>query len=275
MRIAISGIGGFLGTHLAAFFSQADEVVGISTSVSGNAVFGFDELDRIPNPDAVIHCHAAVASGTTVVDPATLIEGNIAATQKITSQFPEARHVYISSVSVYGNNTGLISEETLVDPITDYAKSKLAAERIIHQCQKSAVVRLSSLFGSGMKENTLIPNYTNQALQNNAIEVWGSGERKQNYFHISDAATLVRAIVDKDQWQQQVYLGTSGREYSNLEIAQLIASETGASIVHKNNDHALSVQYNNTFTQKNLNWHPQTQTPDAIKAYIQWKKRQF
>lgn len=264
-----------MGAHLAAFFSQADEVIGISTSVSkGETVFGFDQLDRMPKLDTIIHCHAAVASGTTVLDPATLFEGNVAATQKITAQFPDARHIYISSVSVYGDNTGLISEDTPPNPITDYAKSKLEAEQIIGQCEKSAIIRLSSLFGNGMKENTLIPNYTNQALQNGTIEVWGSGERRQNYFHVSDAATLVLAIINNEEWQQRVYLGTSGKEYSNLEIAQIIASETGATIVHKNNDNALSVQYNNSFTQKNLNWHSQTQTPEGIKAYIQWKKRQ-
>lgn len=278
MDIVISGIGGFLGSHLARFFSMEHKVAGISTSrpKAGNiAVFGFDELDQIQNPEVIVHCHAAVASGTTVLEAGTLFEANVAATQQITGQFPLAKHLYISSVSVYGNPGEIISEDTLANPQTDYAKSKFEAEQVIARQQKSAIVRLSSLYGNGMKENTLIPNYVNQALENNQIEVWGTGERRQNYFHVNDAATLIEAIIEKDKWHNQVYLGVSEKEFSNLEIAQMIASETGAPIVHKNNDNAVSVQYNNAFTQNNLNWHQETQTADAIKAYIQWKKRQY
>ncbi|MFT3795390.1 NAD-dependent epimerase/dehydratase family protein [Flavobacterium sp.] len=277
MKIAITGIGGFLGAHLARFFSTHNEVIGISTSKTKMdvPVYGFEDLDRIENPEVIIHCHAAVASGTTILDDETLHQGNVVATQKIADRFPTSKHIYLSSVSVYGSNMETITENTAADPQTDYAKSKFEAEQIIRNRNQSVVIRLSSLYGPGMKQNTLIPNYVNQAIQHKRIEVWGTGERKQNYFHVDDAARMIQAVIDKDSWEHAIYLGVSQMEYANKEIAQFIAAETGAEIVHQNEDRSLSVKYDNTFTQNTLNWHPEMQPASAIKAYIAWRKKQY
>lgn len=277
VKIAITGIGGFLGAYLARFFSNENEVIGISTSKAdaGVPVYGFGELNQIENPEVIVNCHAAVASGTTILDSETLHQGNVEATQKIVDQFPNAKHIYISSVSVYATNPEMMTEETIPDPQTEYAKSKLEAERIIQKQKQSAVVRLSSLYGNGMKPNTLIPNYVNQAIQHQQIEVWGKGERRQNYFHVNDAARLIQAIIQKNNWEKPIYLGVSEREFANIEIAQMIAKATDSQIVHKNEDASISVQYNNAFTQNTLNWHPEMPIETGIKAYIEWRKKQY
>ena len=277
MKIAISGISGFLGSHLAAFFSKENEVSGISTSRHQNPeipVYTFAELDQINNPDVVIHCHAAVASGNTTPDQKTLFEANVLATEKITAHFPKAAHLYISSVSVYGAFPGTIDEHSAASPLTDYAMSKYWGEMTVLKLEKSAILRLSSLFGNGMKENTLLPNYMNQALQNKQIDVWGKGERKQNYIHISDVAKLIETIISTQSWNRQIFLGVAEKELSNLEVAEIIASETRAEIVFKHTDHALSVHYNNIFTQNSLNWQPETTLSEGLKQYLAWKKRQ-
>jgi len=277
MKIAISGISGFLGSHLAAFFSKENEVSGISTSIREIPeipVYSFEQLHQIDNPDIVIHCHAAVASGNTAPDQKTLFDANVLATEKITAYFPKAAHLYISSVSVYGAFPETIDECSAASPLTDYAISKYWGEIAVLKSEKSAVIRLSSLFGNGMKENTLIPNYTNQAVQNEQIEVWGNGERKQNYIHISDVAKLIEAIILKQAWNRNVFLGVDEQEHSNLETAKIIASLTRAEIVFKHTDHALSVHYNNIFTQNSVNWRPETTLSEGLKQYLAWKKRQ-
>lgn len=277
MRIAITGISGFLGKHLAVFFSNENEVFGISTSgfqMEGIAVYDFDQLAHINNPELIIHCHAAVASGQTVVSQQELIDGNILATAHIIKQFPSAAHLYVSSVGVYGNSPEICNEQSSELPVTAYAASKYEAEKKVLKIPKSAIVRLTSLYGPQMKENTLIPNYVNQAIQNGKIEVWGTGERKQNYFHISDAIRLIDAIVKNKAWDRQIFLGCSDKEFSNLEIATIISDETAAEIVFRNQDDSLSVQYDNSFTQKSLNWQPQMAIDEGIKQYVSWKKRQ-
>ena len=277
MRIAITGISGFLGKQLAVFFSKENEVFGISTSgfqMEGVAVYNFDQLPQINDPELIIHCHAAVASGQTLVSQQELIDGNLLATAQIIHQFPLAAHLYVSTVAVYGNSSEIRNEQSFESPVTAYAVSKYEAEKKVLKIQKSAILRLASLYGPQMKENTLIPNYVKQALQNGKIEVWGNGERKQNYFHISDAITLINAIIKNKTWNQPIFLGCSDKEFSNLEIATIISDETAAGIVFSNEDQSLSVQYDNSFTQKSLNWQPQMAIDEGIKQYVSWKKRQ-
>ena len=242
--------------------------------MEGIAVYNFDQLPQINDPELIIHCHAAVASGQTVVSQQELIDGNVLATAQIIKQFPSAAHLYVSTVGVYGNSSEIRNEQSSESPVTAYAASKYKAEKEVLTIPKSAIVRLSSLYGPQMKENTLIPNYVNQALQNGKIEVWGTGERRQNYFHISDAMTLIHAIVKNNVWNQQIFLGCSDKGFSNLEIATIISDETAAAIVFINEDESLSVQYDNSFTQKSLNWQPQMAIDEGIKQYVSWKKRQ-
>ena len=67
----------------------------------------------------------------------------------------------------------IFKEKSKEQPSSYYAKTKLQAEHLFKDSQNSYIVRLSSLYGPNMKENTIIPNYVNMALQKNKIEVWG------------------------------------------------------------------------------------------------------
>lgn len=277
MNIAISGISGFLGSQLAAFFSNENQVTRISTSDLSKdfPVYNFQQLDLMATPDVVIHSHAAVVSGNAVLDNEMLFKGNVAATETLVNSFPNAKHLYISSVSVYGNQQKTVTENTPESPVSNYAISKYWGEKIVLQTAKSNVIRLSSMYGNGIKEGTLIPNYASQALEKQQIEVWGDGSRTQNYIHISDVVEAIAAIIEKDHWQQQVYLGIAAKEHSNIQMAQLISDRTNATIVFKNTDLSPSVSYDNRLTTKQLGWEPEVKIATAIQSYIEWKKRLY
>lgn len=279
MLIAITGVSGFLGSHLVAFFSENHEVIKISSSVQedlSNAVYSINKLDNInKTPEVVIHCHAAVASGMNLVDNQTLFDGNVLATQKVVNQFPKSKHIFISTVSVFGNASSVKKEYSDIQPSTDYAISKIWAEKIVLQSDHSVVLRLSSLYGIGMKENTLLPKYINQALGHQKIEVWGKGLRKQNYIHVSDVVYLIDKIVLRNIWDKKIFLGVGNKEYSNIELAQIISGITNAEIVCVNEDNSPSYHYENSQTRSALNWQPLADISSEIKKIIEWKQKQF
>lgn len=68
------------------------------------------------------------------------------------------------------------------------------AEEIVSG-DKNVILRISSLYGEGMKENTLISNYCDKALENKCIEVWVTGSRKQNYIHVANVVELLEKII--------------------------------------------------------------------------------
>lgn len=278
MLIAVTGVSGFLGSNVVEFFSKNHDVIRISNSIPAEysaSVYNFSDLQDIsPMPEVIIHCHAAVSSGTNEVDYQTLFDGNVTATHKIVNQFPLAKHIYISTCSIYDPASSIKIETSNILPATEYAISKLWAENIVLQSNNSIIIRLSSLYGIGMKENTILPNYINQALENNKIKVWGKGTRKQNYIHVTDVVHLIDKIIQKNIWDKKIYLGVGNKEYSNIELAKMISDITNAEIVFVNDDKSSSNQFDNSHTRNELNWMPLADISSEIKKIIEWKQKQ-
>lgn len=273
-KVIITGAAGFLGSHLLEKLGDRYDIIGLSSSLTkpkGN-LMPFDTEDL--SPEVVIHAHAAVASGGQALDDKTLFDGNVQATRSIVDRFPKAKHLYFSTVSVYAPTDSIINESTTPNPPTDYGMSKLDGEGEVAKAHKYCIIRLSSLCGPRMKQHTLVPNYVNQALDNGFVNVWGDGSRLQNYIYVDDVIQLVQSIIEKNQFCGQIYLGTSNRSYSNLEIAHAIAKITGAEIRFVNQDNSKSWSYDNSFTTKSLNWKPQHFIESGIPNYIHWLKSQ-
>ncbi|WP_366184818.1 NAD(P)-dependent oxidoreductase [Flavobacterium ovatum] len=279
MNILITGIYGFLGSNLANELQKDNCVIGFYNQNKKNkinqSIETFDDLELIEfSPEIIVMCHAAVVSGQESMSKNKLLEVNVSLTKKIMEHFPLAKCIYVSSVSVYGNTLNEINEDTIVNPVSEYAKSKYLGEQIVLKGTKNIIVRLPSLYGSGMKENTLIPNYCNQAIDKNVIEVWGKGERLQNYIHVDDVVDLIIKIINYQNEKSFIALGVSDKEFSNYEVATIISNETKSEIIFVNEDTSHSVNYNNKKTKKTFNWMPVVALNEGIKNYIGWKKTQ-
>jgi UDP-glucose 4-epimerase len=277
MVIAITGISGFLGSNLFKAVSSKYDTIGISTSQLHQQIEGvypFSNIEKIDKiPEVVIHCHAAISSGANHADREKLFAGNVKATNEIVNRFPFSNHIFISSCSIYGTDSSIKTENSNIHPVTEYALSKLWAERIVLQSNNAVIIRLSSLYGIGMKENTILPNFINQALENNIIKVWGNGNRIQNYIHVSDIVKLIDQVIEHNNWNKQTYLGVAVEEYSNAALAQIISNLTNAEIVFVNEDNSPSNYYDNSYTRNELNWQPMAEISSEIKKYIEWKRK--
>lgn len=278
--ILISGIKGFLASHLFSLLKDNFIVYGIGRKTeiwNDIQVFSSTDLEAISiQPDFLILCHAAVSSGQISLDKEQLFEVNVSLTEQLIKKFSSSRIVYISTCSVYDLKTDLIHEESPINPQSQYATSKYLAEQIVLETSNATIIRLSSLYGIGMKENTIIPNYIQQAISNQVITVWGKGEREQNYIYVEDACQyIILAIQNFDSVKNKVLLGVSKEEYSNIDLAKIISEYTSATIEFVNEDNASSFHYNNNKTCELLEWQPQTNFKEIIFNYIQWKKKQF
>lgn len=278
--ILISGIKGFLASHLFNLLKDNFTVYGIGRTTelwNGIQIFSSSDLNTISiQPDFLVLCHAAVSSGQISLDEQQLFEVNVSLTKQLIVKFSSSKIICISSCSVYDIKTSLIQEESPINPQSDYAKTKLIAEKLVLDTSNATIIRLSSLYGVGMKENTIIPNYINQAIKNKVITVWGKGLREQNYIYVEDACQfIILAIQNFDSAKNKTLLGVSKEEYSNIDLANIIAEYTSATIEFVNEDSATSFHYNNQKTCELLGWQPKTNFKAAIINYIQWKKEQF
>jgi len=263
-QLAISGTSGFLGSKVEEITRQEYELFALKRDqkLLSEAIF-----------ESVLLCHGAVASGKDALSELALFHGNIAFTENVIEQINAKRFVFASTASIAGFQAQVIDESSCMYPPNNYAISKLWAEELVRRKPSHAIVRFSSIYGEGMRENTIIPNYVNQALGKGEIEVWGTGSRKQNYIHVSDAAQLMLDAAISSE--NGIYLGVDVHEYTNLELAEIIASKTCATIKFVNSDSSLSASYDNTKTRAMLNWKPAISFEAGIGQYIEWKKRQL
>jgi len=282
LRILITGVKGFLGSNLLASLREMGgyELYGLGTKeefLEGIKVYTSKDLDSIGiTPELIIMCHAAVASGNTILCSERLFESNVKLTERIVNKFQKSSIIYISTASVYNIKETVINEASSLNPQSDYSISKLWGERVLASNKKISIIRLSSLYGIGMKENTLIPNFINQAIKNNLIEIWGDGSRVQNYIHINDAVRLINCLIMKyDAYNGEILLGVSHIHYSNFEIAQIIASITKSDFCFVDKDDSNSLIYDNNYTMKLLGWKCEERIEEKLNEYIKWKKEEF
>lgn len=274
MNILITGISGFLGRHLNSYLSHYN-VIGIDIidgHINGTKVYSSKNINCInENIDYLVMCHAAVASGSHTVSNDLLYEVNVKLTEQILTTFKDVPTVYISTASIYSNDT-VIKETSKVAPRTGYAMSKFWAEQLVLSNPNSTLLRLSSLYGIGMKENTLIPNYVNQAINKKEIQVWGDGSRKQNYVHVNEVGNIIKHIITKKELTYgKTLLGVASKEFSNHEIANIIAAKCNAKINFVNVDNSKSNYYNSSFTQKLLGLKSKNILETELNTYIEWK----
>jgi len=190
--------------------------------------------------DIVMHLAACIPTPLDA-ESAELIPVNVDLVAKLANVYPDARHVLASSVSVFGVPQSLpLTLDTHPNHPSAYGKSKLAAEKIVRQMSNHAVIRFSSLIGVGMKSGSFIPAIISAA-QEGEIRLFGSGDRLQNYLDIEDAALMCARAAECNR--SFIALGVGERSYSNKEVASILGSLTGASIVHEGYDCSPSFVY--------------------------------
>jgi nucleoside-diphosphate-sugar epimerase len=282
MSVLITGVGGFIGNHLYHYLSNnGHEVIGIYNktkpinSLPSNQIINLEQVDNLLlDPKIVILSHACIESGLEKKQLSDLFNSNVLTTSKFVSKFPNAYFIYLSSVSVYGDFTNKISEETLPNPQNNYGISKLWGEMVVRNSTSHGILRITSVFGRNMKENTIIPTYVNQALNHKNIDVWGDGSRIQNYIHLNEICLFISKMIDSRA--QGIFLGASKNEYSNLQLAEIIANFTSSNILFKNTDQSKSYKFDSEQSYKKLGINFSSSSfKNELLDYINWKRKQY
>jgi len=208
-----------------------------------------------------------------------LFKTNVKLVETVCDRFISARIIYASALQVIRT----IQDTTLevndsggknrLELMHLYALSKLWGEFIVQKTLNHAIVRISSMYGLGMRSSTFLPKIIIEALLNDKITIWGDGSRLQNYVHVHDVAQYM--IKSSEYQNNAIFLAVGEKSYSNLEIAQLVKQLTGVEIVFQGEDRSPSFQYNNRYTNKELKYCPKIDIRTGIAELAQWIKRSF
>jgi nucleoside-diphosphate-sugar epimerase len=145
--------------------------------------------------------------------------------------------IYPNTNSGYGTNTGEVfcTEETPLEPISLYGKTKCEAESAILDTPNSIVFRLATVFGTSprMRIDLLVNHFTYTAVTDGYIIIFEK-DFKRNYVHIRDVADcFLYSIANPQKMAGKPYnLGLDAANLSKAELALKIKEHVPRFFIH-------------------------------------------
>ncbi|MDT8859620.1 NAD(P)-dependent oxidoreductase [Alkalihalobacillus sp. MEB130] len=188
------------------------------------------QLEKVvKDVDVIFHLAAATSSDSKWPKLAKVIENNVSLTKMLVGATPKnCKIIYASTVEVYGERPGQITERTPTNPTTAYGITKLASERLLAQeCKKRGItyhiLRLPTIYGpwqrSDMTYQQILLGKTDFEMDRSTLDV----------LYVNDcveAFILAAGIKEKNE----IFHLSSGKEGAWYEGLRLLGhDESGGS----------------------------------------------
>ena len=302
-RILVTGGAGFIGSHLCErLLERGYEVLCVDnffTSRRTNILHLFDnpmfefmrhditwplyvEVDEIYNlacPASPIHYQ---------FDPVQTTKTNVHGSINMLglAKRLKVRILQASTSEVYGDPTEHPQKESYwgnvnpIGPRSCYDEGKRCAETLFFDYHRQhklniRVVRIFNTFGPRMHPNDgrVVSNFVLQALRNEPITLYGTGNQTRSFCYVDDTVTGLIAMMDQDEIIGPVNLGNPG-EYSIKELAMMIKEISGSSseIVFRPlpEDDPVRRKPDITLARQKLGWEPTVPIREGLERTIRY-----
>jgi len=257
-KILVTGVAGFLGSHLAEKLSELKyEVVGVDNMLGGykdnipkNIDFhnldccDLNKMNKImKDVDVVYHCAATAHEGLSVFSPVEITKNNYMASVSVfTSAVVNKvkRIIFCSSMARYGDQQTPFTEDMIPKPIDPYAISKVAAESVlINLCDLNNIEWViavpHNIIGPRQKYDDPFRNVVsimlNRMMQKKAPLIYGDGNQKRCFSYIDDCISCLLPMLDQKNLHKQVINIGPDEEFVTInEIAEICSNLTGTNL---------------------------------------------
>jgi len=231
MKIAITGITGFVGQNLARYLYDID-VLGISREVKGtNITYPELSLNIFNKQKAFIHLAGKAHDLKKTSDDKEYFEVNTDLTKRLFDQFLESNcetFIYMSSVKAVADQTdSVLIENVKPNPITVYGKSKLAAENYIlskniPENKKVYILRPCMIHGPDNKGNlNLLYNFVSMGIP----YPFGKYLNKRSFVSIDNLCFIINELIDNNKIESGIYNIADDVSLSTIDLVRMISEE--------------------------------------------------
>ena len=256
-RIVITGAAGFIGSHLSdALLDRGYSVIGIDNLLTGdtaniahlaNRDFTFIKHDvtnyiYVEGPiDAVLHWASPASPIDYLELPIPTLKVGALGTHKALglAKAKNARFVLASTSEVYGDplehpqkesywgNVNPIGPRGVYDEAKRFAEAMTTAYRRYHGVD-TKIVRIFNTYGPRMRVNDgrAVPAFMSQALRNEDVTIFGSGEQTRSFCYVSDLVDGIIRLMESDL-NDPVNIGNP-HEMTIEQIARAIIDISGS-----------------------------------------------
>ena len=256
-KILITGGAGYVGTTLIPLLLEREyEVTVIDSLIFNNGDrlipflsdknFSFVKGDvrnldllksLVQDKEIIIHLAAYVGF------PICRLKGesesysvNTQATQDLVDMLEDDQYLLFGSTgSNYGEVIGLCTEETPLNPLSIYGKSKREAEKIVMSRENSTAFRFATAFGISprMRLDLLVNDLTYKAVTEGYAVIYES-HFLRTFIHVRDLAkSFVFAIDNHERMKSNVYnVGSNKMNHTKREVCELVNEEIPEAFFH-------------------------------------------
>ncbi|MCA3777350.1 MAG: GDP-mannose 4,6-dehydratase [Burkholderia sp.] len=242
--ILITGITGFIGTHLAAHLTrQGHRVFGTTTGTSDSALqcslHDYEQVAsvvRTVNPDVLIHLAAlsSVTSGTTMQYYETNVLGTEHVLKAIDSLGGRRRIMFSSTAGVYGNqNTEVLTELLTPKPVSHYGISKHAAECLVMNYRDKhdiTILRPFNVVGTGQNADFIVPKLVSHFARKAPSIRLGNLDPVRDYIDVDVCCSMVADVLDKSASFGEVLNVCAGSGKSVRDLLAIMTRISGHEI---------------------------------------------
>jgi UDP-glucose 4-epimerase len=265
MDYLITGGAGFIGSHLAdTLLARGDGVVALddlSTGSVENVRHLLDEtrfslvegtvLDQgtvaplIERADVIVHLAAAVGVKLIVAQPLRSLITNIRGTEIVLecAARAAARILIASTSEIYGKNAeGPLAEDAdriLGSPFVarwSYSEAKAVDEILAHAYWRdrgleAIVARFFNCAGPRQAGayGMVIPTFVRQALRGEDVTVFGTGEQRRCFCHVTDTVEAIVRLLDEPSSPGDPFNVGAPNEVTIGDLARIVVERTGSS----------------------------------------------
>jgi len=258
-RVLITGVTGFVGSHLAEkLISEGYEVYGLVRRVANRDLQPIKKIVKdvvllsgdITNyvsirnalkaakPDFVIHLAALTPVRDSFERPYEYEEVNYLGTMNVAHAMlelpdPQTRRLIAASTAeVYGlQETKPLTEELVLKPTSPYAVSKAAADLYLQMMFQTyglnvVTLRPTNTYGRKFDKSFMVEYLVTQMLKKEKVYV-GAPDSVRDYMYIEDHVNAYLIAMEKEEAKGQVFNVGTGVGTSNKELTERVAEKIG------------------------------------------------
>lgn len=245
MKIVVTGGAGFIGAVLVPRLLDAGHRVHVVDNLmfGGDAMlplfinprFSFAEADvtdrdaiarELEGADVVIHLAALVGYPLCKKLPHRAEVVNVQGARNVLDLAPKGcRMVYASTGSNYGEVEGICTEDTPLNPLSLYGRTKTRAEQMFLEHDNSVSLRFATAFGISprLRLDLMINDFTWQAIHQRYLVVYEKHFRR-TFIHVIDIARAIIHVMDPGvcSGHKVFNVGHNSLNYTKEDIVNLI-----------------------------------------------------
>jgi|TARA_Y100000294_G_scaffold177367_1_gene202518 nucleoside-diphosphate-sugar epimerase len=254
----------------------------------GNCFSKSNLSKAINNCRHVIHLGEIVGDLATVLNMNFSIKNNFETTNFLVNECLKRgieRFIFTSSCSVYGFSKQKCNERSKLNPISLYARCKVACEKQILSFKAKiftpTILRLSTVHGISprLRLDLVVNRFCANAVLNNKISVYGE-KNWRPLISVQDVADgiILAFLSDKHKINRKIFnLGSSNENYTIRNIVEKIAKKTKSKVEYKlQTEDPRSYRVSFTKIEKVLKFRPKNPLKKSINSIIKsYKKNRY